>query len=230
MLNKKTNAIVTWSDDKEEEQQIIVCLQENGYRCISSLDKKHFEKIIETQSFSINLIILDLNIQEEDAISLCNEIKNIPNKTSNPFVVIVSDKNDEYVQVTALDMGADDFILKPIKPRVFLKRVDALLSKRSHLKNFTNSIKTNLVIDSEKHEVIFNSKIYKFPKKQFDLINLLYKAPNSIFSRKEIALSLWEDEIFATTRIIDVHINSIRKTIGNDVIKSVKGMGYHLNV
>ena len=230
MLKQKTNTIITWFESKEEELGILDSLESNGYDCISCRNKKHFHEITGAFTNSVRLIIIDLSLQEDDAISVCSELKKSLNINNYPFVIIVSDKNDEYIQVSALDSGADDYIIKPIKPRLLLKRIEAIFSRRNASVEAMKSLTTNFFIDPEKYLVLFDSKTYKLPKREFELINLLYRDTNRIFLRKEIAIALWRDEKISFKRNIDVHILNIRKILGDDIIISVKGIGYGLNI
>jgi two-component system alkaline phosphatase synthesis response regulator PhoP len=202
-------------------------LQKHKYHCISCKNKKNFDELLDTSLHSISLVIIDLNIKETDAILACNEIKNKKN-ADTPFVIIISDKAEEFTQVAALDLGADDYIIKPLKPQLFIKRIEAILSRKlTH--NDKNNYKEGFFIDLERHQVMINNKSFELPKKEFELLNLFYSVPNKIFSREEIAVTLWSDEKIARQRTIDVHIRNIRRILGRNLIKTVKGFGYGLN-
>ncbi len=223
-----THTIVNWFEDKGEEQKLTEYLHKYGYKCVSCRDKKHFDELIETSSHSISLVVIDLGIKETDAILACNEIKSKKN-IETPFVVIISDKTEEFIQVTALDLGADDYIIKPIKPQLFLKRIEAIISRKNSNTKKKTSTGKGFFIDKERHLVLIDNIGYDLPKKEFELLNLFYSVPNKIFTREEIAIILWKDEKIARQRTIDVHIRNIRKILGKDFIKTVKGYGYGLN-
>ncbi len=225
---KVIHTIVSWFEDKNEEQKLTEYLQKHGYKCISCLDKGHFDKLIETSSDSISLVVIDLDVKETDAILACNEIKSNNQKTT-PFVIIVGDKTEEYTQTTALDLGADDYIIKPIKLQLFLKRIEAIISRKNLSTEKKTSKGEGFFIDNERHLVLIDNIGYDLPKKEFELLNLFYSVPNKIFTREEIAIVLWKDEKIAKQRTIDVHIRNIRKILGKDLIKTVKGFGYGLN-
>jgi two-component system alkaline phosphatase synthesis response regulator PhoP len=228
---QNTNTIVTWFQDKEEEQEIVDALQENGYDCISCSNKKHFLEITGVLAKPVCLIIIDLSLEEDDAISICNEIKNKTNKADHPFIIMVSNTKEEYVQITALDLGVDDYIIKPTKPRLLLKRMEAILSRKNAAAIESTDVKEGFFIDPEKYRVVIDGKSYKLPKKEFEIIKLLYnKGRKKIFSRNEIAVAIWEDETILRKRTIDVHIFNIRKILGDDIITSGKGVGYSLNI
>ncbi len=221
--------ILSWFDHKEEEQKLVEYLQKNEYHCICCRDKKNFDELLDSSIYAIALVIIDLDIKETDAILTCNEIKQRKDALNNPFIIIVSDKAEEFTHITALDMGADDYIIKPIKPQLFLKRVEAILSRKLAQINHKNNSANGFIIDTERHQVLINNVAYDLPKKEFDLLNLFYSIPNKIFSREEIALLLWNEEKIAKQRTIDVHIRNIRKILGRDLIKTLKGFGYGFN-
>jgi two-component system alkaline phosphatase synthesis response regulator PhoP len=132
-------------------------------------------------------------------------------------------------QVTALDLGADDYILKPVKPQLFLKRAEAILSRKRTDAPHKNGNASGLTIDKERYVVMVDNSSYELPRKEFELINLFYSVPNKIFTREEIAIALWKEEKIAKQRTIDVHIRNIRRILGKNLIKTVKGFGYGLN-
>jgi two-component system, OmpR family, alkaline phosphatase synthesis response regulator PhoP len=225
------HTILSWFENKNEEQKLTEYLQKHKYHCISCSSKARFDELLDTSLHTISLVIIDLDIKETDAILACNEVKNRKDITNHPFVVIVSDKAEEFTQVTALDLGADDYIIKPLKPQLFLKRIEAILSRK--LTNGNHKSGNNPVdgffIDLERHLIVIDNETFELPKKEFELMNLFYSVPNKIFSREEIAVVLWNEEKIAKQRTIDVHIRNIRKILGRDLIKTVKGFGYGLN-
>jgi two-component system alkaline phosphatase synthesis response regulator PhoP len=223
------HTILTWFESKEEEQKIVEYLQKHKYHCISCNDKKGFDSLLDASLNAISLVIIDLDVKETDAILACNEVKSRKDTTNHPFVVIVSNKAEEFTQVTALDLGADDYIMKPLKPQLFLKRIEAILSRKLVPSENGHHHKEGFFIDKERHLIIIDSDSFELPKKEFELLNLFYSVPNKIFSREEIAVVLWNEEKIARQRTIDVHIRNIRKVLGHDLIKTVKGFGYGLN-
>jgi two-component system alkaline phosphatase synthesis response regulator PhoP len=224
----KSHNILFWFESKQEEQKLVEYFQKYGFRCISCKDKKHFDELLDTSLPTISLVIIDLNIKETDAILACNEVKSRKGK-NNPFVIIVSDKEEEYTQVTALDLGADDYIIKPIKPQLFLKRVEAMLARKISNNHEMTKLREGFSIDVERHLVMIDNNSFELPRKEFELMNLFYSVPNKIFTREEIAIILWKEEKIARQRTIDVHIRNIRRILGKNLIKTVKGFGYGLN-
>src|ERR1700739_1108808 len=146
MLSKHT--ILFWFENKEEEHKLIEFFQKHNYNCVSYRDKKNFDELLlDTSLQAVSLVIIDLNIKETNAITVCNEIKNRKNITDHPFVIIVSDKAEELTQVTALDLGADDYILRPLKLQLFLKRIETILSRKLIHQHKNNNPQEGLFID-----------------------------------------------------------------------------------
>lgn len=223
-----TYTIATWFEDRAEEGRLSEYLHKHNYAHVSCQNKEEFDKLLGNPLTVPAVIIIDLNIREADAILTCNEIKSHPS-ANTPFVIIAGDKAEEYTHVTALDLGADDYVVKPIKPQLMLKRVEALMWRKKINGNHPETQKEGFHIDSERHLVIIDGNTFELPKKEFELLNLFYSVPNKIFSRQEIAVLLWKEESIARQRTIDVHIRNIRKTLGQNLIKTVKGLGYGLN-
>ncbi|HXB39666.1 MAG TPA: response regulator transcription factor [Bacteroidia bacterium] len=221
---KTSNSIVVWFEDRNEERLLTEYLQKNGFSCAACHDRKQFDELIHTSS----ILVIDLNLKETDAILLCHEIKQ-KKEANTPFIIIIGDKLEDYTHVTALDLGADDYVMKPVKLQLFLKRIEALCRRKNIGLEKNNGHETGFNIDMERHVVLIDSNEFDLPKKEFDLLNLFFSVPNKIFTREEIAILLWKDESIARQRTIDVHIRNIRKILGKELIKTVKGFGYGLN-
>lgn len=217
-------SVILWFEDKSEEQLLADLLLKQRFHIISCNSRRQLDELLP----EAGLLIIDLNLKEADAILVCHELKQQSNIRA-PFIIIVGDKTEDYTHVTALDLGADDYIAKPLKPQLILKRIEALNRRKNGGTQLEKQNGSGLYIDAERHLVIINSDEFELPKKEFDLLNLFYSVPNKIFTRQEIAVILWKEESVARQRTIDVHIRNIRKTLGRDLIKTVKGFGYGLN-
>lgn len=174
-----------------------------------------------------HLIILDIMMPEMDGIETCRQIREIP-ELSNSVIAFLTARNEEYTQISGFEVGADDFITKPIKPRVFLSRVKALLRRYKDDKPASQPIVDfgELKIDIEKHAVYIGEKLIDLPKKEFNLLVLLSSKPGKVFKRENILDTVWGDEVVVGDRTIDVHIRKLREKLGEDYIKTVKGVGY----
>jgi two-component system alkaline phosphatase synthesis response regulator PhoP len=172
-----------------------------------------------------HLIILDVMMPEMDGIETCREMKQIPS-LSKSIIAFLTARGEDYSQIAGFDAGADDYISKPIKPRVFISRVKALLRRFSVDENSSEKISVaGLVIDRERYMVIQNGKEIILPKKEFELLWLLISRVDKVFTREEIYSNIWGNVIVGD-RTIDVHVRKIREKLNIDNIKTIKGVGY----
>lgn len=174
-----------------------------------------------------HLIVLDIMMPEMDGVETCRQLKEIP-ELKNTIITFLTARNEEYTQVTGFEVGADDFITKPIKPRVFISRVKALLRR---YKNDTPVVASvinlgAIKIDTEQHRVYKNDDVIDLPRKEFALLLLLSSKPGKVFRREVILDTVWGDDVVVGDRTIDVHIRKLREKLGEEFIKTVKGIGY----
>ena len=175
-----------------------------------------------------NLIILDIMMPEMDGIEVCRKLRELP-QFKNTIITFLTARSEDYTQIAALDYGGDDYITKPIKPGVFISRIKALL-RRSERKEMDAGEKVvilgDLSIDREQFQVKRKGEIIELAKKEFNLIELLVSKPGKVFTRDEIFRKVWGTDVIVGNRTIDVHIRKLREKIGEDIIKTVKGIGY----
>jgi two-component system, OmpR family, alkaline phosphatase synthesis response regulator PhoP len=174
-----------------------------------------------------HLIILDIMMPEMDGIETCNEIRKI-DYLKDTVITFLTARNEDYSQIAGFEAGGDDYILKPIKPKVMLSRIKALLrrSKVSEL-SFETQLKIgDLVIDKERYVVHKKNEKLILPRKEFELLLLLASRPGKVFSRENILDRIWGEDIIVGDRTIDVHIRKLREKLGDHYIKTVKGIGY----
>jgi len=174
-----------------------------------------------------DLIILDVMMPEMDGMETCYQIRNIAS-LKNTLITFLSARAEDYSQIAGFDAGADDYIAKPIKPRVLLSKVKALLRRT---RTATEEIKENIEaggisIDREKYIITKEDKVITLPKKEFELLSLLMAKPGRVYTREAIMNAIWENEVVVGDRTIDVHIRKLREKIGEQSIKTVKGVGY----
>jgi len=174
-----------------------------------------------------HLIVLDIMMPEMDGIETCRLLKEIP-ELKNTIITFLTARNEEYTQITGLDVGADDFITKPIKPRVFISRIKALLRRyKDETPVLSGLISLGTIkINTEKHMVYKNDKEIELPRKEFSLLLLLSSKPGKVFTREVILDTVWGDDVVVGDRTIDVHIRKLREKLGEEYIKTVKGVGY----
>lgn len=200
-------------------------LKKEGYTVLTA--SNGVEAIVKAKKELPHLIVLDIMMPEMDGIETCRHIREIP-ALNNSVITFLTARNEEYTQISGFDVGADDFITKPIKPRVFLSRVKALLRRYKSEKPAVSVIVDlgDIKIDNEKHLVYKNNVAIELPKKEFNLLSLLSSKPGKVFKREVILDMIWGEEVVVGDRTIDVHIRKLREKLGEDYIKTVKGVGY----
>ena len=176
-------------------------------------------------SFKPDLILLDIMMPKMDGIEVCKQIKEA-GTLPNTMIAFLTARNEDFTQITALESGGDDFINKPIRPRVLISRVKALL-RRTAKAEVENIVKIrDLKIDREKFLVFKEEEQIELAKKQFELLNLLISKPGKVFTREEIFNKIWGPDVLVGDRTIDVHIRKLRDKLGVNYIKTLKGIGY----
>jgi two-component system alkaline phosphatase synthesis response regulator PhoP len=176
-----------------------------------------------------DLIVLDIMMPGMDGVELCKELRESPDFT-NTFIIFLTARGEDYSQIAGFEVGADDYITKPVRPRVLMARVKALLKRKTKIKAEQNVIEVNnLIIDLNRREIKFDGQSVHLPKIEFDILVLLSSYPGKIFTREEIYARIWGNSVFVSDRTLDVHIRKLREKIGNDYIKTIKGVGYGFN-
>jgi len=204
-------------------------LKKAGYNVLTANNGRDAIKL--AKQYLPHLIILDVMMPEMDGIETCEEMRKLP-VLNNTVVAFLTARNEDYSQIAGFEAGADDYIAKPIKPKVLISRVSALLKRFGKTEEGSEGVETgiikhgNLVIDREKYTVTNNGVELSLPRKEFSLLLLLISKPEKVFTRDEIYTSIWGDTIVVGDRTIDVHIRKLREKIGEEYIKTVKGVGY----
>lgn len=178
------------------------------------------------QKVNPDLIILDVMMPDLDGIETCKELRDIPS-LKNTLIAFLTARNEDYSQIAGFDAGADDYINKPIKPRVLISRIKAILRRNNPLnQNQVFETESGLKIDKNKYVIELDGKEITLPKKEFELLALLASKPGHVFTRDNILSSVWGAQVVVGDRTIDVHIRKLREKIGDKAIKTVKGVGY----
>jgi two-component system alkaline phosphatase synthesis response regulator PhoP len=210
--------ILEFMDYNLKKEGYHVMLGKNGKEAVEIAKKEHPD-----------LIILDIMMPVMDGIEACRIIRSTPS-LQNSIVTFLTARNEDYSQIAGFDVGADDYISKPIKPRIMMSRIKALL-RRVNGAAHENRLKIgNIEIDREKYLVYKNGEPLALPRKEFELLALLTSKPGKVFNREDILSRVWGNEIIVGDRTIDVHIRKIREKIGDDSIKTVKGIGYKFDL
>ncbi len=213
----------------DDEPDILSLLEYNlkskGYKIETA--SNGIEAIEKAKSFLPHLILLDVMMPEMDGIETCEKIRVTPG-LEGITIAFLTALNEDYAEITGFNAGADDFINKPIKPHVLLSRVKALLRRSSGatIADLENIEAGGILIDKNRYLVVQNGNEFSLPRKEFELLTLLMTKPNNVFTRDVILSKIWGEEVIVGDRTIDVHIRKLREKIGDDFIKTVKGVGY----
>jgi len=173
-----------------------------------------------------DLIILDIMLPETDGIELCRRLREKP-EFSHTLIIFLTARGEAYSEIAGFEVGADDYITKPVKPRVLVSRIKALLRRKLPIKEEENIIQFGvLTIDKGRHIVLKNNVEIDMPKKEFEILLLLTSKPGKLFTRHDIYTSVWGNQLIVGERTLDVYIRKLREKLGEDYIRTVKGIGY----
>ena len=212
-------------DDEDDVLEFLSYnIRKEGYEVHTANNgAKGLQKAIELKP---HLIILDVMMPEMDGIETCREIKQ-NQQLENTIVVFLTARGEDYSQIAGFDAGADDYVTKPVKTRLLVSRIKALLRRyRTEEDSSTKLDLGMMVIDRERYVVFLEGVEISLPRKEFELLLLLASKPNKVFSRDEIFSKVWGDNVIVGDRTIDVHIRKIREKLGINNIKTIKGVGY----
>lgn len=199
-------------------------LRQEGYTVLTA--NNGLTAIEIAQEKTPDLVILDVMMPDMDGIVTCERMRAIP-ELSNTIITFLTARSEDYSQIAGLEAGADDYITKPIRPKVLLSRVKALLRRRVVSDDFSNKLELgDIIIDKEKYTVLYKNLKVELAKKEFKLLELLASKPGKVFTRQEILENVWGLEVVVGDRTIDVHIRKLREKINDQYIKTVKGVGY----
>jgi two-component system alkaline phosphatase synthesis response regulator PhoP len=200
-------------------------LNKEGYQVYTATNGK--EAVIEAKKVIPDLIILDIMMPKMDGIEACRVMRAMP-EFKNTFMVFLTARSEEYSEIAGFNVGADDYIAKPIKPRALISRINAILRRNVQTEEeVDNKIEIgDLVIDREAFLVYQNGNKIVLAKKEFELLFLLASKPGKVYTREAILSNIWEDSVVVTNRTIDVHIRKLREKLGDTYVTTVKGVGY----
>ncbi len=229
-MNDTKLKILLVDDEIDIIEFISYNLEKEGY--VVYTGKNGLEAIQLAEKHQPHLIILDVMMPEMDGIAACEEIRKIPS-LNNTIIAFLTARGEDYSQIAGFEAGADDYITKPVRPKVLISRVKALLKRTGEPSapvSYPESPGTvtigNLIIDKERYLIRIDDKEMILPRKEFELLSLLVSKPGKVFTREEIYATVWGENVVVGDRTIDVHIRKLREKIGNDHIKTLKGIGY----
>ncbi|MFY7740139.1 MAG: response regulator transcription factor [Flavobacterium sp.] len=222
---KKKDIKILLVDDEQDILEIVgYNLTQEGYKIVTASNGK--EAIAVAKKERPQLIIMDVMMPEMDGMEACENIRKIP-ELSNIIITFLTARSEDYSQVAGFDAGADDYIAKPIKPKLLVSKVKALLRR---LKEETSSSENlnvgGIEINREEYKIVMEGREIVLPRKEFELFYLLASKPGKVFKREEILDKVWGNEVIVGGRTIDVHIRKLREKIGEDLFKTIKGVGY----
>ena len=228
-MSEKQKIKVLVVDDEPDIVEILKYnLLKEGYDVATAEDG--IKAVKTAAKFLPDVILLDIMRPNQDGVETCLQIRQIP-ELKNTFIIFLTARSEEYSEVAAFDVGADDYISKPIKPRALMSRISALFRRESKKEQETIQIKAkDLTIDRGSYTVDKAGKTITLPKKEFELLYFLAKNPNIVFGRDELLHNIWGSDVFVLARTVDVHIRKVREKIGEDYISTVKGVGYKFDL
>lgn len=223
-MKKKDIKILLVDDEPDILEIVEYNLSAEGYQVYTA--ENGLEAVKKAKKHQPHLIILDVMMPEMDGIEACEKMRGIPD-LSNSIITFLTARGEDYSQVAGFEAGADDYITKPIKPKVLVSKVKALLRRFKETSSEEATVNLgNLVINREEYKVIKNKKEITLPRKEFELLALLASKPGKVFKREDILDKVWGNEVVVGGRTIDVHIRKLREKIGDKSFKTVKGVGY----
>ena len=222
-MKKKEIKILLVDDEPDILEIVGYNLSQEGYQIVTAVNGK--EAVQKAKKELPHLIIMDVMMPEMDGMEACEHIRKI-RELSNVIVAFLTARTEDYSQVAGFEAGADDYIAKPIKPKVLVSKVKALL-RRFKDEEVVDSFKIgSLEINRDEYKITSKGKEIVLPRKEFELLSLLASKPGKVFKRDEILDSIWGNEVVVGGRTIDVHIRKLREKIGDDYFKTIKGVGY----
>ncbi len=220
----KQKRILLVDDENDILELLMYNLQNEGYKVKTASNGK--DAVSLAGEYRPDMILLDIMMPDQDGVETCRQLRAIP-ELSGTHIIFLTARSEEYSEVAGFDAGADDYIIKPIKPRALLSRIQASFRRQKILNQSDDVIKImNLEIDKTSYTIKIDDQQISLPKKEFELLYFLAQHPNRVFSRDELLRSIWGADIYVLARTVDVHIRKVREKIGNDYITTVKGVGY----
>lgn len=223
---KNSDIKILLVDDEPDILEIVgYNLKNEGYKIYTA--KNGIEAVESAKRHEPHLIILDIMMPEMDGIEACEKIR-ATKGLENVLITFFTARSEDYSQMAGFDVGADDYITKPIKPKVLISKIKALLRRVDDVSN-TDAEKIKIgdfIIDREEYVIIKNGEKMSLPRKEFELFALLASKPGKVFKRDDILNQVWGNEVVVGGRTIDVHIRKLREKLGDDNFKTIKGVGY----
>ena len=223
---KKSEIKILCVDDEPDILEILKYnLSNEGYNVSTAADGKSAIEI--AYNISPNLIIMDVMMPNMDGIEACEKLRS-DEKFNDTIIMFLTARGEDYSHVAAYDAGADDYVTKPVKPKVLVSKVKGLLRrlKKVIAKDINEIVFDDIKIDREKYKVYISDNVLNLPRKEFELLYLLASKPDKVYKREKIMETVWGSEVVVGDRTIDVHIRKLREKVGDKYFKTIKGVGY----
>lgn len=218
--------ILLVDDENDLVEMLRYNLEKEGYKIITANDGS--EAVQRVQQFHPDIILMDVMMPNMDGIEACQEIRNLPLQ-KQPIIAFLTSRAEDYSQIAGFQAGGDDYIPKPIRPKVLVSRLEALTRRLDQNNSNEGESASNIIINREKFLVEVEGKTMSFPKKEFELLEFLAKSPGKVFTRDQLLFTIWGTDTIVGERTVDVHIRKLREKLGNDYIRTIKGIGYTFN-
>lgn len=227
MENSKGHTILIVDDEPDIIDFLSYTIKKEGYRVFTATNGE--EAVAVAQQLSPSLILMDVMMPIMDGIEACQIIRK-DLQLNQPIIAFLTARAEDYAQIAGFEAGADDYISKPIRPRLLISKIESLLRRiKSETPRSENSNISGIIIDREKYVVVVKDKELQLPKKEFELLELLASRPGKVFNREQILNIVWGNEAIVGERTIDVHIRKLREKLGESYIRTIKGVGYTFN-
>ena len=226
VIMKKSDIKILCVDDEPDILEILKYnLSNEGYNVSTAADGKSAIKL--AYNISPNLIIMDIMMPRMDGIEACEKLRS-NEKFNDTIIMFLTARGEDYSHVAAYDAGADDYVTKPVKPKVLVSKVKGLLRrlKKVIAKDINEIVFDDIKIDREKYKVYISNNVLNLPRKEFELLYLLASKPDKVYKREKIMETVWGSEVVVGDRTIDVHIRKLREKVGDKYFKTIKGVGY----
>ena len=228
IMKKKDIKILLVDDEPDILEIISYNLSQEGYQIVTAKNGK--EAVLKAKKELPQLIIMDVMMPEMDGMEACEAIRKIP-ELSHTIITFLTARSEDYSQVAGFDAGADDYIAKPIKPKLLVSKVKALLRRLKEVEQNSETLNVGgIEINREEYKIVKEGVEIILPRKEFELFYLLASKPGKVFKREEILDKVWGNEVIVGGRTIDVHIRKLREKIGEELFKTVKGVGYKFEI
>ncbi|MFL5731118.1 MAG: response regulator transcription factor [Cytophagaceae bacterium] len=223
-MSKKYKVLVV--DDEPDIQELLQYnLEKEGYDVETAGNGK--EAVEAARKFHPPLNLMDIMMPKMDGIEACRQIRQ-SGKLKDVFIIFLTSRSEEYSEIAAFEGGANDYLTKPIKPRALMSRVSAIFRRDTVEQKAEIVTMGDLSIDKSSYTVLLKGKKVLLPKKEFELLYFLASNPNVVYGREELLKNIWGSDVYVVARTVDVHIRKVREKLGDDIIKTVKGIGYKI--